>query len=106
MLVVRDHTGELNGQPVFWHSSQGPDAGEVPTLFVHGVPTSADDWIPFLERVGGIAPDLPGFGRSTKRGDGDFTMEVELLPYAHLGWQQAQAFVSIDDGTVRVRSAQ
>ncbi len=75
MLVVRDHTGELNGQPVFWHSSQGPDAGEVPTLFVHGVPTSADDWIPFLERVGGIAPDLPGFGRSTKRGDGDFTME-------------------------------
>ena len=28
----------------------------------------------FLERTGGLAPDLPGFGRSGKRGDGDFTM--------------------------------
>ena len=27
-----------------------------------------------LERTGGVAPDLPGFGRSGKRGDGDFTM--------------------------------
>jgi pimeloyl-ACP methyl ester carboxylesterase len=75
MLVVRDHSGELHGQPLFWRSSQGPDPAESPTLFVHGVPTSSDDWVPFLERVGGIAPDLPGFGRSGKRGDGDFTME-------------------------------
>ena len=33
-----------------------------------------DDWVGFLERTGGLAPDLPGFGRSGKRGDGDFTM--------------------------------
>ena len=26
-------------------------------------------WLPFLERTGGIAPDLPGFGRSGKRAD-------------------------------------
>jgi pimeloyl-ACP methyl ester carboxylesterase len=39
------------------------------------VPTSSDDWVPFLERAGGIAPDLPGFGRSSKRGDGDFTLD-------------------------------
>ena len=26
------------------------------------------------QRTGGLAPDLPGFGRSGKRGDGDFTM--------------------------------
>ena len=44
-------------------------------LYVHGVPTSSDDWVPFLERTGGLAPDLPGFGRTGKRGDGDFTME-------------------------------
>jgi len=75
MLVVRDHSGELHGQPLFWRSAQGPDPEEIPTLFVHGVPTSSDDWVPFLERVGGLAPDLPGFGRSGKRGDGDFTME-------------------------------
>jgi pimeloyl-ACP methyl ester carboxylesterase len=32
------------------------------------VPTSSDDWLPFLRRTGGIAPDLPGFGRSGKPG--------------------------------------
>ena len=31
--------------------------------------------MPFLERAGGIAADLPGFGRSSKRGDFDFTIE-------------------------------
>src|SRR5204862_101881 len=46
-----------------------------PVLYVHGVPTSSDDWIPFPERTGGVAPDLPGFGRSGKRGDLDYTME-------------------------------
>jgi pimeloyl-ACP methyl ester carboxylesterase len=68
---VSDHTGELDGQPVFWRSA--PSQG-TPTLYLHGVPTSSDDWVPFLERTGGVAPDLPGFGRSGKRGDLDFTM--------------------------------
>jgi pimeloyl-ACP methyl ester carboxylesterase len=44
-------------------------------LYVHGNPTSSDDWLPFLDRLGGVAPDLPGWGRSSKRGDGDFTMD-------------------------------
>jgi pimeloyl-ACP methyl ester carboxylesterase len=81
MFVVRDHTAELDGQPVFWRDSR-PDPpatptsppAATPTLFVHGSPTSSDDWLPFLSRIPGIAPDLPGFGRSGKRGDGDFTM--------------------------------
>lgn len=47
---------------------------DVPTLYVHGVPTASWDWEPFLARTGGIAPDLPGFGASDKRGDGDFTL--------------------------------
>jgi pimeloyl-ACP methyl ester carboxylesterase len=68
---VSDHTGELDGQPVFWRSA--PATG-TPTLYVHGVPTNSDDWVPFLQRTGGVAPDLPGFGRSGKRGDLDFTM--------------------------------
>src|SRR6185312_16234045 len=41
----------------------------------HGVPTSSDDWVPFLERTGGVAPDLPGFGRSGKPGYLTYTME-------------------------------
>jgi pimeloyl-ACP methyl ester carboxylesterase len=39
------------------------------------VPTSADDWTPFLALGGGIAPGLPGFGRSGKRAAGAYTME-------------------------------
>lgn len=72
MPAPTDHQAELDGQPVFWREAPGPG---LPTLYVHGVPTSSDDWLPFLEAGGGIAPDLPGFGRSGKRADGAFTME-------------------------------
>jgi pimeloyl-ACP methyl ester carboxylesterase len=71
--TVTEHRDELDGQPLFWRSA--PAAGDrAPVLYLHGVPTSSDDFIPFLELTGGIAPDLPGFGRSGKRGDGDYTM--------------------------------
>lgn len=73
MAEPRDHHGEIDGQPMFWRAS--PRGGETPILYVHGVPTSADDWTPFLALGGGIAPDLPGFGRSGKRADGAYTME-------------------------------
>ncbi len=40
-----------------------------PTLFLHGVPDSADMWQPVIERMQAhnccYAPDLPGLGRST-----------------------------------------
>jgi pimeloyl-ACP methyl ester carboxylesterase len=71
MAAVTEHTETLNDQPVFWRSAHG---GEPPVLYLHGVPTSSDDWLAFLERSGGLAPDLPGFGRTGKRGDGDYTM--------------------------------
>jgi pimeloyl-ACP methyl ester carboxylesterase len=50
-------------------------AGDAPILYLHGVPTHSHDWIPFLERTGGIAPDLPGFGRSAKPADFDYSIE-------------------------------
>ena len=46
----------------------------MPTLYLHSVPTSSDDWTPFLERDGGIAPDLIGFGRSSKAGNLEYTL--------------------------------
>jgi pimeloyl-ACP methyl ester carboxylesterase len=49
-------------------------AGETPVLYVHGVPTASWDWMPFLEKIGGVAPDLPGFGRSAKPGDFDYSI--------------------------------
>ena len=71
MAEVSEHTDELNDQPLFWRSAEGDDP---PVLYLHGVPTSSFDFIALLERTGGLAPDLPGFGRTGKRGDGDFTM--------------------------------
>jgi pimeloyl-ACP methyl ester carboxylesterase len=69
---VEEHTDEVDGIPVFWQHAA--NAGGVPTLYLHGVPTTSDDWLPFISRCGGIAPDLPGFGRSGKRGDWDYSI--------------------------------
>lgn len=71
-MDVADRTGELDGQPVFWREAHSEG---VPPLYVHGVPTSSDDWLPFLERTGGLAPDLPGFGRSGKGGHLDYSID-------------------------------
>jgi pimeloyl-ACP methyl ester carboxylesterase len=68
---VDEHTISLGGSPVFYRSasSEGP-----PPLYLHGVPTSSDDWTALLERTGGIAPDLIGFGRSGKGGHLEYSL--------------------------------
>lgn len=75
MPEIREHRGALDGQPIFWRSATRADGVAVAPLYLHGVPTSSDDWLGFLARTGGLAPDLPGFGRSSKRGDLDYSME-------------------------------
>ncbi|MEA2227210.1 MAG: hypothetical protein QOF04_840, partial [Solirubrobacteraceae bacterium] len=71
-----EHTATLGDQPVFWRSgdSRSGTSG-APVLYLHGVPDSSDQWVPFLQRTGGLAPDLPGFGRSGKSGGNDYTIE-------------------------------
>jgi len=64
--ATSEETGEVDGRAVFWRSAPSPP-GVAPALYVHGVPSSSDDWLAFLERTGGLAPDLPGFGRSDKQ---------------------------------------
>jgi pimeloyl-ACP methyl ester carboxylesterase len=49
-------------------------AGAAPILYVHGVPTASWQWEPFLMRTGGVAPDLPGFGRTAKPGNFDYSI--------------------------------
>jgi pimeloyl-ACP methyl ester carboxylesterase len=74
--AVTEHTATLGDQPVFWRAGDGDaDQARAPVLYLHGVPTSSDQWLAFLERTGGLAPDLPGFGRTGKRGDGDYTID-------------------------------
>jgi pimeloyl-ACP methyl ester carboxylesterase len=65
---VTTRTDILDDQPACWQEAPTA-AGATPVLYVHGVPTNGRLWTPFLERTGGLAPDLPGFGASTKRGD-------------------------------------
>jgi pimeloyl-ACP methyl ester carboxylesterase len=69
--MIAVHEDEIGGLPVVWRSAPG---GDPPVLWVHGVPDSSELWTPFLERAGGVAPDLPGFGRSAKRGDLDYSI--------------------------------
>ena len=76
MAEVSEHTGELGGQPVHWRSAPGPDPARAPVLYVHGVPVHGELWTAFLARTGGLAPDLPGFGASGKRADGDYSMQA------------------------------
>ncbi len=71
-MGVDEHTITLDHTPVFYRRAAFAD---VPALYLHGVPTSSDLWLPFLERSGGIAPDLPGFGRTGKGGHLDYTFE-------------------------------
>ena len=71
-MSVDEHTIELAGSPVYYRSAEAPG---VPPLYLHGVPTSSDDWTGFLARTGGLAPDLIGFGRSGKAGNLDYSID-------------------------------
>ena len=82
MIEIEEHNDEIgpsvggdDGLPVFWRSAPPGNATVAPALYLHGVPTSSDDWPAFLRRSGGIAPDLPGFGRSGKPGYLRFTID-------------------------------
>jgi pimeloyl-ACP methyl ester carboxylesterase len=63
MAEVAHHTDEIDGEPVSWRSAPG---GDPPALYIHGVPNSSLVWQSFLERSGGLALDLPGFGDAIK----------------------------------------
>ncbi|MBA2505788.1 MAG: alpha/beta hydrolase [Thermoleophilaceae bacterium] len=62
---------EVAGIETYWLEAEGP----ANVLYVHGVPNNADMWRPFLERTGGVAMDLPGFGRSGKPADFAYGIE-------------------------------
>ena len=67
---MQRHEAEIGGTPVVWHE----DEARTPILYVHGVPNHGAMWEPLLERTGGIAPDLPGFGQSGKPANFDYSI--------------------------------
>jgi pimeloyl-ACP methyl ester carboxylesterase len=71
---VEEHTITLDQAPAFVRHA--PSSG-TPALYLHGVPTSSEDWQRFLGLTGGLAPDLLGFGRSAKGGHLNYTIEAQ-----------------------------
>jgi pimeloyl-ACP methyl ester carboxylesterase len=92
------HEALIDGTLVSWLQE-----GEEPLLYVHGVPDSAELWTPFLERTGGIAVDLPGFGCSGKSAGWPYSLEgyAAFLPafLDHLGLDRV-TLVAHDWGAV------
>ncbi len=72
-MGVDEHTIEVAGASVFYRRAPARDT-EV--LCLHSVPTSSDDWPALLELTGGVAPDLPGFGRTSKAGNLDYSLSA------------------------------
>lgn len=69
---VEELTLVVDGVEVF--ARRVPGAG-VPTVYVHGNPTDSADWLPFMSRGGpALAIDLPGWGRSERPRDFDYSM--------------------------------
>jgi pimeloyl-ACP methyl ester carboxylesterase len=73
MRPVKERSEEIDGTNVFWREAPAK-GGAAPVLYVHGVPNHGGMWEPFLERTGGYAPDLPGFGRSEKPQHFDYSI--------------------------------
>jgi pimeloyl-ACP methyl ester carboxylesterase len=111
---VDEHTIQVAGSPVFYR--RAPSAG-TPILYLHGAPTSSDDWLEALAQTGGIAADLPGFGRSGKAGNLDYSidglaaflerllaeLELERVDLVAHDWGAAAglAFAARNPGSVR-----
>jgi pimeloyl-ACP methyl ester carboxylesterase len=88
---IIDHRAEVEGIETFWRQ-----AGDAPILYVHGNPNNSDLMLPFLERTGGVAMDLPGFGRSAKPAHFDYSIDgygTWLDAFRRtLGWDRCRMF--------------
>jgi pimeloyl-ACP methyl ester carboxylesterase len=91
---METRTAVIDGLPVRWLEAPCDDP---PIVWVHGVPDSADVWVPFLERTGGIAVDLPGFGASGKPAEWPYSVTgyERFLPafLDHLGHERVRLVV-------------
>ena len=116
---ISEHNARIGELPIFWRSapapsgSRNPRAGSngasIPVLYLHGVPTNSDDWLQFLARSGGLAPDLPGFGRSGKPSQFEYTIagyERFLEQYLDLVEVERVRLVVHDWGAVGLAFAQ
>ncbi len=74
MAAVVEQRGTVDGIETRWLEAP-TGVSHAPVLYVHGVPNGGSLWRDFLERTGGYAPDLPGFGASGKLASFDYSIE-------------------------------
>ncbi len=72
MAAIVEQQGSVDGVDTHW--LEAPSETQTPILYVHGVPNAGWMWRDFLERTGGYAPDLPGFGSSDKLASFDYSI--------------------------------
>lgn len=72
MVAVEEQRGSIDGIETRWLAAPGGD--HAPVLYVHGVPNAGWMWREFLEKTGGYAPDLPGYGQSDKLANFDYSI--------------------------------
>lgn len=105
---IKERREKIAGIETHWLDAS-PAPGAAPTLYVHGTIGSADDFRPFLERTGGVAVDLPGFGRSEKpmHFDGSLGGYNAFLQAfaARQGWERFNLVVH-DSGAIALITAQ
>ena len=74
MAAVTERRGSVDGVESHWLEAP-VEGSHAPVLYVHGVPTAGWEWREFLQRTGGYAPDLPGFGSSDKLASFDYSID-------------------------------
>ncbi len=98
VATITENSATVAGVETFWRRAE-PDAGAAPAVFVHGVPMNSDIWLPFLTAAGGVAPDLPGFGRSGKPANFDYSLGgYDRFLEAFLGHLQIDRFSLVVHG--------
>ena len=103
-MASTERKTEIDGVEVAWR-----ERGDAPLLYLHGVPNSSVMWEPFLERTGGIALDLPGFGDSAKPADFPYSVAGYgrvLERFAHQRGLDRVTLVMHDWGAVGLALAQ
>ncbi|ETS85306.1 hypothetical protein PFICI_03331 [Pestalotiopsis fici W106-1] len=81
MAAITEHTVQYSKDRSIHYLAAGPVDGPL-IIFIHGWPASAITWKPQLDAFGGlgfraVAPDMPGYGRSTARRVGsDYSQEA------------------------------
>jgi pimeloyl-ACP methyl ester carboxylesterase len=73
-VQITEQHGIVAGLETRWAEAPRPPGAE-PAVYVHGVPNTGPMWRAFIERTGGLAPDLPGFGESAKPNDFAYSID-------------------------------